>query len=65
MGLAVFVRLSLRLKERETKREVLRPQHFHKKLYVVSYYWFKFESAIEITFLAQQRRKIDTINVCP
>ena len=29
-------------------------QHFYNKSWVVSYYWFKFEFSIEITFLTQQ-----------
>ena len=51
--------------ENKEIREMLRSQHFYNKSYVVSYYWFKFEPTIEITFLPQQRRKIGTINVCP
>ena len=35
-------------------REVLRLQYFYNKSWVVSYYWFKFEFSIEITFLTQQ-----------
>ena len=33
--------------------EVLRLQHFYNKLWVISYYWFKFEFGTEITFLTQ------------
>ena len=29
-------------------------QHFYNKLWMVSYYWFKFEFSTEITFLTQQ-----------
>ena len=29
-------------------------QYFYNKSWVVSYYWFKFEFSIEITFLTQQ-----------
>ena len=33
---------------------MLRLQYFYNKLYVVSCYWFKFETNIKITFLPQQ-----------
>ena len=35
--------------------EMLRPQYFHNKSQVVSYYWFKFEPNSKITFLLQQQ----------
>ena len=38
----------------QKKGVVLRLQHFYNKSWVISYYWFKFEFSIEITFLTQQ-----------
>ena len=33
---------------------MLRPQYFYNKLYVISFYLFKFEFSTEITFLTLQ-----------
>ena len=47
----------------KNKREVLRLQQFYNKSWVVSYYWFKFEFRIEITFLTQQEQPVTTCHL--
>ena len=32
-------------------REMLHLQHFYNKSWMISYYWFKFEFSIKISFL--------------
>ena len=41
-------------KEKKNATSTTILQYFYNKSWVVSYYWFKFEFSIEITFLTQQ-----------
>ena len=47
-----FIQKKKKKKKSATSTTIL--QYFYNKSWVVSYYWFKFEFSIEITFLTQQ-----------